>query len=129
MGWNANIVYPKDYSSATVRRLVAAADSEVLFLADPRVTVTPGPRMFERMAQVLRDTGAGWVYSDAVGHPRIDYRPGSLRDTFDFGPVVAVSVPAAHEAGVEPDLEMGRPLRPPAPPLGAPALVRIPEPL
>ncbi|MBK9090089.1 MAG: glycosyltransferase family 2 protein [Holophagales bacterium] len=59
------------------------------------------------MAQVLRDTGAGWVYSDAVGHPRIDYRPGSLRDTFDFGPVVAVSVPAAHEAGVEPGLRWG----------------------
>jgi hypothetical protein len=81
------------------------------------------------MAQVLEDTSAGWVYSDAVGHPRIDYRPGSLRDTFDFGPVVAVWVPAAREAGVEPGLRWGalydlrlrlsehRPL------------VRIPEPL
>jgi hypothetical protein len=116
-------------SSEGLADLLSAADSEVLFLADPRVTVTPGPRMFERMAQVLRDTGAGWVYSDAAGHARIDYRPGSLRDTFDFGPVVAVSVSAAHEAGVEPGLRWGvlydlrlrlserRPL------------VRIPEPL
>ena len=59
------------------------------------------------MAQVLEDTGAGWVYSDGVGHARIDYRPGSLRDTFDFGPVVAISVPLALEAGVEPGLKWG----------------------
>ena len=124
-----SVLHPMPASSEGLADLLSAADSEVLFLADPRVTVTPGPRMFERMAQVLRDTGAGWVYSDAVGHPRIDYRPGSLRDTFDFGPVVAVSVPAAHEAGVEQGLRWGalydlrlrlserRPL------------VRIPEPL
>jgi hypothetical protein len=59
------------------------------------------------MEQAMRDSGAGWVYSDAVGHPRIDYRPGSLRDTFDFGPVVAISVPAAREAGLEPGLRWG----------------------
>jgi hypothetical protein len=71
------------------------------------VTVTPGPRLFERMTQVLKDTGAGWVYSDAASHPRIDYRPGSLRDGFDFGPVVAISVPAAREAGFEQGLRWG----------------------
>ena len=94
-------------SSEGLAALLAAAGSDVLFLADPRVTVTPGPRMFERMTQVLGDTGAGWVYSDAVGHPRIDYLPGSLRDTFDFGPVVAVSATAAREAGVEQELRWG----------------------
>jgi GT2 family glycosyltransferase len=46
--------------------------------------------MFERMLQVMRETGAGWVYSDSTGHPRIDYQAGSIRDNFDFGPVVAV---------------------------------------
>jgi Glycosyl transferase family 2 len=50
--------------------------------------------MFERMSQVMRETGAGWVYSDSVGHQRIDYRPGSIRDNFDFGPVIAVRVKA-----------------------------------
>ena len=94
-------------SSAGLSGLLSAADSDVLFLADPRVAVTPGARMFERMTQVLRDTGAGWAYSDAVGHARIDYRPGSLRDTFDFGPVVAVRVAEARAAGVEPGLRWG----------------------
>lgn len=54
--------------------------------------------MFERMAQVMRDTGAAWVYSDAIDHPRIDYQRGSLRDQFDFGPVIAISVRAAVNA-------------------------------
>jgi Glycosyl transferase family 2 len=95
------IVYPKDYSSASIQGLVDAADSEVLFLVDPRVNLEPGPRMLERMTRVIRETGAGWVYADAVGHPRIDYQRGSIRDGFDFGPVAGVSVQAAREAGIE----------------------------
>lgn len=57
--------------------------------------------MFDRMTQVIRDTGAGWVYGDAVGHPRIDYQLGSIRDGFDFGPLVALHVPVARQAGIE----------------------------
>ncbi len=102
-----SVLHPMPPSSGALAALLETAGQDVLFLADPRVTVHPGPRMFERMAQVLRDTGAGWVYSDATGHPRIDYRPGSLRDTFEFGPVVALAVNAAREAGAEPDLRWG----------------------
>ena len=69
---------------------VLQSESGVTFLGDPRVKIDPGPRMFERMLQVMRDTGAGWVYSDSIGHPRINYQPGSIRDNFDFGAVVAV---------------------------------------
>jgi hypothetical protein len=93
------IVYPPDQSSSSIQELVDRADSDVLFIGDPRVTTEPGPRMFERMSQVIRERGAGWVYSDATGHPRIDYQRGSIRDNFDFGPVVAVSSAAARKAG------------------------------
>src|SRR5439155_24762289 len=51
--------------------------------------------------------GAAMVYSDAIGHPRIDYQPGSIRDNFDFGPVIAVSVEAAREAGSDSPLKWG----------------------
>ena len=95
------IVYPNDYASASIQRVLDAADSDVLFLGDPRVNLEPGPRMFDRMAQVIRETGAGWVYADAVGHPRIDYQHGSIRDGFDFGPVVAVSVEAARQSAID----------------------------
>lgn len=96
-----------DTSSEGVGSLLAGAGGDVLLLADPRAAVEPGPRMRERFTQVLRETGAGWVYSDSAGHPRIDYRPGSIRDTFDFGPLVAVSPKAAHEAGIGEGLRWG----------------------
>ena len=101
MGWNVNIVYPKDYSSASIQVLVEAADSDLLCLGDPRVNIEPGARMFDRMARVMRETGCGWVYADAAGHPRIDYQSGSIRDGFDFGPVGGVSVRAARQSGVD----------------------------
>ncbi len=96
-----SIVYPKDYSSASIRELLDNADSDILFLGDPAVSIDPAPRMFDRMAQVLRETGSGWVYADATGHPRIDYQRGSIRDGFDFGPVVGVSVRAARQVGID----------------------------
>jgi Glycosyl transferase family 2 len=88
------IAFPRDASSASLLELAGTANSDVLFIGDPRVNIEPGERMFERMSQVMRETGAGWVYSDSVGHQRIDYRPGSIRDNFDFGPVIAVRVKA-----------------------------------
>jgi len=96
-----SIVYPKDYSSASIQRVVDSADCDMLFLGDPRVSIESGPRMFDRMAQVIRETGAGFVYADAAGHPRIDYQTGSIRDGFDFGPVVGVSVEAARQSGID----------------------------
>jgi hypothetical protein len=93
------IVYPRDYSSAVIRELFSSAHSDVLFIGDPRVSIDSGPDMFDRMAQVIREAAAGWVYADAADHRRIDYQPGSIRDTFDFGPVVGISVKAAREAG------------------------------
>src|SRR5713226_4283944 len=123
------IVYPKDYSSASIQGLIDAADSDVLFLGDPRVTIEPGPRMFDRMARVIRETGAGWVYADAVGHPRIDYQRGSVRDGFDFGPVVGVSVQAARESGIDSNWKWGALYDLRLRISEKHAIVRIPEPL
>ena len=124
-----SIVYPKDYSSASIRELVETADSEVLFLGDPRVNIEPGPRMFDRMTQVIRESGGGWVYADAAGHPRIDYQSGSIRDGFDFGAVVGVSVKAARQAGLESIWKWGALYDLRLRISEKYALVRIPEPL
>jgi hypothetical protein len=124
-----NIVYPNDHSSASILRVLDAADSEVLFLGDPRVNVEPGPRMFDRMAQVIRETGAGWVYADALSHPRIDYQRGSIRDGFDFGPVVAVSVQAARQSGIDSTWKWGALYDLRLRISEKHAVVRIPEPL
>jgi hypothetical protein len=102
-----NIFYPKDHSSASIQALLDAADSDILLLGDPRVSIEPGPQMLDRMARVLRESDAGWVYADAAGHPRIDYLSGSIRDTFDFGPIVGVSVKAARQSGIDADWKWG----------------------
>src|SRR5204862_1775410 len=85
-----NIVAPMDSATAALLELAATASRDILFVGDPRVSIDPGPRMFDRMAQVIRDRGAGLVYADSNGHPRIDYQSGSIRDNFDFGPVIAI---------------------------------------
>src|ERR1700723_1614248 len=124
-----NIISPKDYSSANIQQILDAADSDVVFLGDPRVTIEPGPRMFDRMAQVIRETGAGWVYADAVAHPRIDYQRGSIRDGFDFGPVVGVSVEAARQSGIDSTWKWGALYDLRLRISEKHAIVRIPEPL
>jgi GT2 family glycosyltransferase len=124
-----NIVYPKDYSSASIQRVLDAANSDVLFLGDPRVNIEPGPRMLDRMAQVIRETGAGWVYADAVAHPRIDYQRGSIRDGFDFGPVVGVAVQAARQSGIDSTWKWGALYDLRLRISEKHAIVRIPEPL
>ena len=101
------IIYPQDYSSKSLQAVLEAAASEVLFLGDPRVTIDPGPRLFDRAAQVMRESGAALVYSDAPGAPRIDYQLGSIRDNFDFGPVIALSVAKARQAGIAGSLKWG----------------------
>jgi hypothetical protein len=92
------IAYPSDQSSESIRRIVNDTSEDVVFIGDPRFPVEPGSRMFERMRQVVTEGGAAWAYSDSAAHPRIDYQLGSIRDGFDFGPVVAISTAAAREA-------------------------------
>lgn len=61
-------------------------------------TVSPDANCISRMIEVADDTDAAMVYSDyrvltADGtrrHPVTDYRPGSVRDDFDFGALVLV---------------------------------------
>jgi hypothetical protein len=87
------LTYPRDLSSASITEILDRATEDVVFIADSRVGIEPRPDMFSLMA----DAGAGLVYSDSEGHPRIDYQRGSIRDNFDFGPVIAISVPAARK--------------------------------
>ncbi len=93
---NRPVQFPRNCSQEALRGALsdaAAAGGDVLFLVDPDFAVDIAPSALERMAGVLREWGAGLVYADGVGSQRIDYQPGSIRDDFDFGPVIALSVP------------------------------------
>lgn len=90
------MTYPPDLSSSGISRFLQNATDEVVLLQDPRVHVEPKPHMIERFSQAIK-SGAGFAYSDSVGHPRIDYSTGSIRDNFDFGPVFAIGCAAARK--------------------------------
>lgn len=65
-----------------------------------------GAYALERLLQVAEDSVAGMVYSNyqeivegvRTNHPVNDYQPGSLRDDFDFGPLVLLRTSAVREA-------------------------------
>ena len=91
-----NLTYAKDSGSSGISEILDRTSEDVVFIADPRAHVEPSPEMFESFARAIKD-GAGLAYSDSENHPRIDYQSGSIRDNFDFGPVIAISVPAARK--------------------------------
>ena len=90
-------------STAEIKRAAAAADSEYTLLTlDRRPLLTADRR---RMEQVARDTDAAMVYGDystpAGLVPVIELQEGSVRDDFDFGPVVLVNTKMLRQAAAE----------------------------
>lgn len=81
-----------DFSTAGLKRAAAEAEGEYTLLAITGDRVTDVDR--DRLEQVARDTGAFAVYGNYVRDgrvmPLIGMQPGSLRDDFDFGPVMLV---------------------------------------
>jgi len=90
------LTVPRDLSSASISEILESSTDDTIFLTDSRVNVEPGPQMFERLSEASAASG-GFVYSDSEGHPRIDYQLGSIRDNFDFGPVIAINRQAARQ--------------------------------
>ncbi len=85
--------------------LERVATRYVLFFPDA-AGVHPDLRATDRLIQTAEATGAGAVYADYAEvcgetlreHPVNDYQAGSLRDGFDFGPLILLSTAAARRA-------------------------------
>jgi hypothetical protein len=84
-------------STDTIRKIAAhSGDAPYAMLITHESGIHFGMLALERFMEVASGTGAGLVYSDFFqqadgklsGHPVIDYQPGSLRDDFEFGPVL-----------------------------------------
>ncbi len=87
-----------DHSNGAGYAMVITSESKIHF----------GLLALERFMEVASGTGVGMVYSDYFdmvegklsGHPVIDYQVGSLRDDFEFGPVLFFNSHALmHAAG------------------------------
>lgn len=93
-------IYVTDFSSTeTLRKISAAVMSDYALICTDMCRFEFGYRSIERMISVGVDVGADLLYSDR--HVKVgsnlenvvtgDYQYGSVRDDFDFGPLLMVS--------------------------------------
>lgn len=83
-------------ASSTLLAIADKAGSEFALLALKPQPIAMGQDAVGRMAEAASSSGAAMVYADFTSekggkpqrHPVIDYQEGSLRDDFDFGPIV-----------------------------------------
>lgn len=91
-----------------LREIAAGAEAPYLLLhVDNRIPFVISPLSIERMTEIADESSAAMVYSDytdlsdgsaPVVSPVNDYLEGSVRDDFDFGPVVMVRTGLLKEA-------------------------------
>lgn len=96
-------------SSDTFRRIAETSQSDYTLLLTKDTLIDLGQFALERMLQVADATAAGVVYSDFIEikgeerahHPVNDYQFGSVRDDFDFGPLLLLQTAAMRQAASE----------------------------
>lgn len=89
----------KSFDSVAAMRHVAETRSRFVLLQTQDVPVEPAPDAVRRMLDVAMDSGAALVYADHHEtrrgtrslRPLNDYQPGSVREGFDFGPLVLLN--------------------------------------
>lgn len=93
-------------SGSAWRKALDHVTGDFLLLVDGHRDLRIESRAIERLVDVARQTRAALTYADysLVGSdgltpcPLIDYQPGSIRDNFDFGPLMLMSREALDEA-------------------------------
>ena len=86
------------WSTHTIKLIAENSKTAYTLIYTRTLPLELGQLSLNRFLQVARDTNAVMVYSDywqkkdgeLVVHPLIDYQKGSLRDDFDFGPVLLI---------------------------------------
>ena len=97
------IVAKSFFKSDELKQLINSVNSEYILLFINENQIELGSFALERLMSVAESTDAGFVYSNyfenkesaLIPHPVIDYQKGSLRDDFNFGPVILLNTLAA----------------------------------
>ena len=96
---SSELVLDNIHSSAAIKTILMKAECEYLLLIIKPVTLTLAPFALERFMRIAADTRAAILYSNynefnkagvSEAHPTIDYQTGSIRDDFDFGPLLLI---------------------------------------
>jgi hypothetical protein len=93
-------------SEKVLKDIIQSTKEDFLILFTKPFLPILGQYALDRMIQVAEDSGAGLVYADYFelkdgvrkAHPLNDYQTGSVRDDFDFGPLLLVRTETAKEA-------------------------------
>ena len=94
------------HSSKTINLIAEKSDTDFTLILLEDVLIHTGQFTHERFLSVAENTNAGLCYSDfyelknrvRTNHPVIDYQLGSLRDDFDFGPLLFIKTEALKKA-------------------------------
>jgi len=93
-------------SANSLKDIIFSSKEDYFILFNKPCLPVLGLFALERMIQVAEDSGAGLVYTDYFdlkegarkAHPLCDYQTGSIRDDFDFGPLLLIRTDAAKKA-------------------------------
>lgn len=93
-------------STNSIRVMAKSTESEYVLLVTKPVEINLGIHSLERFLRIAQETQAGMLYSNyyenknnkTQQHPTIDYQPGSIRDDFDFGPLLFINTKALKNA-------------------------------
>jgi hypothetical protein len=104
-----NLAIPSLFGSETRDLLARKSRTSRLLLLLRDTALEFGQRALQRFIQACEMTGAGLVYSDYIDvrgstrmpHPVLEYQLGSIRDDFDFGPLLLLDSSIVQEAAAE----------------------------
>lgn len=93
-------------SSNAMHNAAVMADTEYVLLKFREDAIDISPQAIDRMLTVIRNSGAVMAYADyreikngmVSAFPVLDYQSGSVRDDFNFGPLVMVNSTALKNA-------------------------------
>lgn len=93
-------------SSEVFDQLIDKIKTEYFLMIVQSQEIELGQNTLERMLTIAEQTGAGMVYSDHYEvkdeihseHPVNECQLGSIRDNFDFGPLLLFSMPAVQQS-------------------------------
>jgi len=94
------------FTTKDIKKMLTSIKSDFFVLYTRAEVPVLGEYALERLMQVAEDSGAGMVYSnyqEIIGgvrknHPVNDYQVGSIRDDFDFGPLLLFRTSAVKAA-------------------------------
>ena len=95
----------RNLSTEALKRIAEQASADYILLYTHAGSMHLGYRAIERMLRTATESSADWVYShrhvskqgEMLAVPTNEYQEGSVRDDFDFGPLVLIRTEAVRQ--------------------------------